>query len=161
MTSQYPNAIDNQITLPPAPDGYISINAAISAIGNIENELGILPAGAYPNVRIRLDVLESRINNPNSSIGSGNSIIIGGTDVYVIAGSGDPSVTNPIANPGSLYLREDGYNIQGLYSMRPDGTWHQIDTDPWTAAGDLSGSIYSQEVIGIDGHPLPSLSIGN
>ena len=158
MTSQYPNAIDN---IPPAPDGYISVNAAISAINNIENELGILPSGPYPTVRVRLDVLESRINNPNSSSGSGEFITIGGTGVFVIAGDGDPNTTYPIANPGSLFLREDGYNIQGLYSMRTDGTWHQIDTDPWTAAGDLSGSIYSQEVIGIDGYLLPNISIGN
>ena len=137
-----------------------SINACISAIENIETELGILPSGPYADVRTRLDVLESRINNPNIPAPSGQFITIGNTDVFVVAGYGDPTTNSVVAAPGSIYLREDGYTNQGLYSMRPDGYWYQIDTAPWTAAGDLSGDEHSQTVIGIDGYTLPSLSLG-
>lgn len=139
-------------------DKAYTINDLIEAVIAIEDELGSLPAGAYASVRTRLDILEARINNPYApSPNVNNPFYIGGSPVSGVSiqdGYGDPRITLPPAIPGSLYLREDGYAIQGLYAFRPDGYWHQIDTDPWTAAGDLSGNSYSQTVIGIQGRPV-------
>jgi hypothetical protein len=104
-----------------------------------------------------LDILEARINNPYAPAPNvTNPFYIGNTGVTIQDGYGDPTITLPPAIPGSLFLREDGYNNQGLYAFRPDSLWHLIDTDPFTAAGDLSGTIYSQTVIGIQGNPVSS-----
>lgn len=111
MATTYPFSIDNDTSLPPAPstvDGYQYINTNTGAIEAIETELGVLPSSSYPDVRTRLDVLESRINNPCVPTG-GDYISIGGTPVTIIAGVGNPNVTMVSANPGSMYLREDGY----------------------------------------------------
>src|SRR5579885_1778406 len=133
-------------------DKAATINALVSAVEAIENELGTLPAGVYASVRTRLDILEARINNPFAPAPNvQNPFFIGNTGVTLSTGYGYPT-ENRI--PGSLYLREDGYNIEGLYAFRPDGYWHQIDTDPWTAAGDLAGSIYTQTVIGLQNHAI-------
>lgn len=92
-------------------------------VDEIKAELGNQPQGIYSNVRVRLDVLETRlgqspnpipgpinlINNP-VMFGSGNP---DGYGVTIEAGDGAPSGS---ANPGSLYLRTDGYNA--LYSYR-------------------------------------------
>ena len=136
-------------------DKAAAIIALTQAVEAIEMELGILPAGAYATVRSRLDILEARINNPLAPAPNAlNPFFIGNTGVSIQTSFGDPNLLNVLAIPGSLYLREDGYNDQGLYAFRPDGYWHQIDTDPWTAACDLAGSIYCQTVVGIQGHPV-------
>ena len=44
-------------------DYFSIINQLIIAIENIQNELGPTPGGVYANSRVRLDILESRINN--------------------------------------------------------------------------------------------------
>jgi hypothetical protein len=46
--------------------------------------------------------------------------------VSIRAGFGDPTITLPSAIPGSLYLREDGYANQELYTFGTDGLWHQV-----------------------------------
>jgi hypothetical protein len=136
-------------------DKAYTINALIAAVEAIEDELGNLPKGPYATVRTRLDILEARINNPFTPAPNAlNPFYIGNTGVSIQTGFGDPNALQVAAIPGSLYLREDGYNIQGLYTFRGDGYWHQIDTDPWIAAGDLAGTAYSQTVIGIQGRPV-------
>lgn len=139
-------------------DKAYTINDLINAVIAIETELGSLPAGVYASVRTRLDILEARINNPFAPAPNvNNPFYIGGSPVSGVSiqtGFGDPNLEKIPAIPGSLFLREDGYNIQGLYAFRPDGYWHQIDTDPWTACGDLAGTAYCQTVIGIQGRPV-------
>lgn len=131
------------------------LTALLASVNSIEQELGPSPEGIYASVRTRLDILEARINNPFAPAPNvTNPFYIGNTGVTIQDGYGDPTITLPPAIPGSLFLREDGYNNQGLYAFRPDSLWHLIDTDPFTAAGDLSGTIYSQTVIGIQGHPI-------
>ena len=128
MATTYPFSIDNDTSLPPAPstvDGYQYINTNTGAIEAIETELGVLPSSSYPDVRTRLDVLESRINNPCVPTG-GDYISIGGTPVTIIAGVGNPNVTMVSANPGSMYLREDGYGSQDVYTKGSDGYWYQV-----------------------------------
>lgn len=133
----------------------------VASVNSIEEELGPSPEGVYASVRTRLDILEARINNPYAPAPSvTNPFYIGNSGVTIQDGYGDPTVTTPPAIPGSLFLREDGYNIQGLYSFRPDGTWHQIDTDPFMATGDLYGNSYSQTVVGIQGHPVSTVEPG-
>jgi hypothetical protein len=61
--SIYPNAIDGYAQLPLAIDMVTrvdasSVNRLRCAIINLENELGVLPSGAYVTVRSRLDALE-------------------------------------------------------------------------------------------------------
>jgi hypothetical protein len=129
--TQYPSAIDNSTTLPPANSvDAPSINANIGATIEIETVLGILPAGPYSTVRTRMDILESRINNPYApGPNVTNPFYIGGTPisgVSIRAGFGDPTITLPSAIPGSLYLREDGYTNQELYTFGTDGLWHQV-----------------------------------
>src|SRR5579859_2448943 len=143
----YPFIIDTNSTIPPSASGDPTVEDLRQAIFAIENELGIKPSGAYASTRTRLDILEARINNPLAPApNTMNPFFIGNTGVSIQTNFGDPNVLNVLAIPGSLYLREDGYNNQGLYSRRLDGYWHQIDTDPWMAAGDLSGTQYTQTV---------------
>lgn len=129
-----------------------AINSLIDAVESIEHELGITPSGVYSDVRVRLDILEARINNPFAPAPSvENPFFIGNDGVSISTGDGYPT-ENRLS--GSLYLRKDGYNNEGLYATRPDGYWHLIDTDPWTANGDLAGDIYSQTVIGFQNRPF-------
>lgn len=137
-----------------------NVNALIVAVNSIEQELGLDPNGVYASVRTRLDILEARINNPFAPAPNvNNPFYIGGSPisgVSIQAGVGNPEMTLPPGVPGSIFLRQDGYAIQGLYAFRPDGYWHQIPTDPFTAAGDLSGTNYTQTVIGLQGRPINS-----
>lgn len=129
-----------------------AINALIDAVESIERELGITPSGVYSDVRVRIDILEARINNPLApGPNVENPFFIGNDGVSISTGDGYPTENRV---PGSLYLRKDGYDNEGVYARRPDGYWHQIDTDPWTANGDLAGTIYSQTVIGFQNRPF-------
>lgn len=160
--TNYPNGQDNNITLPGvsgSSDEDIAINALRSATFAIEKELGITPSGVYSDVRARFDILEARINNPVSptilSDGFVNSplyIVNSFTPVTlsITVGSGAPTDSRV---DGSLYMRTDGYVEEGLYSRR-GGVWKQVTTDPFVAAGDLSGTYLSQTVVGIRGKSL-------
>lgn len=133
-------------------DKAAAINALIEAVEAIEEELGITPSGVYADVRVRLDILEARINNPLAPAPNvENPFFIGDDGVTISVGFGYPTENRL---PGSLYLREDGYSNEGVYARRPDGYWHLIDTDPFTANGDLSGSLYTQTVIGLQNRPV-------
>lgn len=124
----YPDQIDDNTSLPPASgDDATSINATIDAIEAIEQELGLVPAGVYADVRTRLDILEARINNPFSPAPNvNNPFFISTTGVTIQAGYGDPSITLVPASPGSLFLRQDGYANQSLYQFEYDGYWHNV-----------------------------------
>jgi len=102
-------------------DKSIAINALIDAVTVIEKVLGILPNGMYSDVRVRLDILEARINNPNSQAPNVTNpfYIDGYGGVSISVGNGVP--TENRVN-GSLYLRRDGYTNEGLY-LRRDNTW--------------------------------------
>lgn len=143
-------------------DKAFTINDLIGAVIAIETELGSLPAGDYASVRTRLDILEARINNPFAPAPNvDNPFYIGGSPVSGVSiqdGYGDPNTLNVPAIPGSLYLREDGTDLQGLYSFRSDGYWQQIagsgGSGNFSPGGDLSGSNTNQAVIGIQGRPI-------
>lgn len=105
-------------------DKATAINALIEAVEAIEHEMGITPSGVYSDVRVRLDILEARINNslapaPNVD----DPFFIGLNGVSISTGIGIPTENRV---PGSLYLRRDGYADEGLYSFRPDGYWHKV-----------------------------------
>lgn len=100
-----------------------TIDQLVSSVNTIEEELGVNPGGVYANVRARLDILESRINNPFApSPTVENPFTIGNSGVTIITGVGTPATT---AQPGSLYLRQDGYT-NNLYSKGSDGYWHAV-----------------------------------
>lgn len=160
--TNYPNGQDNNITLPGvsgSTDEDIAINALRSATFAIEKELGLTPSGVYSDVRARFDILEARINNPVSptilSDGYVNSPLYivntsASVTLSITVGSGAPT-DNRV--DGSLYMRTDGGVEQGLYSRR-GGVWKQVTTDPFVAAGDLSGTYLTQTVVGIRGKSL-------
>lgn len=132
-------------------DPYTAIIELRDAIEAIQLELGVNPGGVYADTRVRLDILEARINNPLVPAPNvENPFFIGNDGVTISTGFGYPTEDRL---DGSLYLRQDGYVNEGLYSHR-NGTWHRIDTDPWTAAGDLFGVYNFQKVIGLQGRPL-------
>src|SRR5271168_1226695 len=102
--TNYPNGIDNDITLPgvsgSTPED-IAINALRSAVFAIETELGILPSGVYPSVRTRSDILEARINAlPVPSPSFGNPYIFSSTGISISSGVGYPTENRV---DGSLY----------------------------------------------------------
>lgn len=144
--TNYPDSQDNSITLPGVSgdgDGYIATNALRDAVFAIETELGITPSGIYSDVRVRFDVLESRIGNPLTMLDVENLAIIGNDGVSISSGDGYP-ITNEL--PGSLYLRRDGYSNEGLYTMRVDGYWQQISTT-YSSFGDSIGATNADIVI--------------
>lgn len=133
------------------------ISSLKESIENLEKDLGVSPGGAYPNARIRLDILESRINNPLlPSPNVENPFFIGNSGVTISTGIGYPT-TNSIN--GSLFLRQDGY--EGVY-FRIYDTWQPITGggggggSQWYAGGDLSGDSYYQTVIGLQNRPISS-----
>ena len=86
--------------------------------------LGTDPEGVYANIRVRLDILEARINNPLAPApNTTNPFYIdgyGGTSISV--GDGYPTESR---NNGSLYLRRDGSVTEGLYQVR-SSVWELI-----------------------------------
>lgn len=154
----YPFLIDNGITLPGvsgASEEDIAITALRSAVFAIETELGIKPSGIYPDVRTRLDILESRINFsvspsiPNDGyVKSPLFIFNPATPLTLTISVGDGYPTENRLQ-GSLYMRGDGYDNDEFYIRGRDGYWHPIQTTQWKAGGDLSGNYLSQKVIGI------------
>jgi len=135
-------------------DKAAAISALTDAVETIERVLGITPYGVYADVRVRLDILEARINNPNSPAPNVTNpfYIDGYGGVSISVGDGYPTESRL---DGSLYLRRDGYVYEGLYEHR-NGAWQLIPTDFWLAGGDLSGGYYSQTVIGLQDRPLVS-----
>jgi hypothetical protein len=97
-------------------------------VDEIERILGVAPHGIYSDVRVRLDILEARINNPLvPSPNVEDPFIIGDYGVTISSGDGYP--TEDRVN-GSLYLRRDGYSYSpGVYSRR-DGYWVAVDSSP-------------------------------
>ncbi len=135
-------------------DKAAAISALTDAVEAIERALGITPYGVYADVRVRLDILEARINNPNAPAPNVTNpfYVDGYGGVSISVGDGYPTEDRV---DGSLYLRRDGYVYEGLYERR-DGAWQLIPTDLWLAGGDLSGGYYSQTVIGLQDRPLVS-----
>lgn len=108
-------------------DKATAINALIESVEAIEHELGITPSGVYADVRVRLDILESRINNslaPSPNVD--DPFFIGLNGVSISTGNGAPTENRV---PGSLYLRRDGYSDEGVYSFRPDGYWYKVSAN--------------------------------
>lgn len=108
-----------------------AINALVDAVEAIERELGVTPSAVYQNVRARLDILEGRINNPYApSPNVDNPFFIGTSGVTLTVGSGTPTLS---AQAGSIYLRDDGYFNQILYTRGSDAAWHLLTPNRFTS----------------------------
>lgn len=130
-----------------------AINSLIAVVEAIEYELGVTPSSVYQNVRARLDILESRINNPYTpSPTVTNPFLIGNTGNSITVGSGVPS---SLEQPGSVYLRTDGYYSQTLYTRGTDSNWHLISPNLYSSQtinfGTINASSSVTQVITIIG----------
>jgi hypothetical protein len=166
--ANYPYSFDNNITIPGVSGSTqedIAITALRSAVFAIEFELGITPSGIYPDVRTRLDILESRINFsvPPGFINQGYIVsplilwnTVTGPALTISDGYGAPTENRL---DGSLFMRGDGYANNQLY-IRLNGSWFPVQTEQFKAANDLEGfplgadGHLAQTVIGLYNHPL-------
>ena len=99
-----------------------TLQEQIDAINEI---IGEDPAGVYADIRVRLDILEARINNPNAPAPNVTNpfYIDGYGGVSISVGDGYP--TENRVN-GSMYLRRDGYIYEGLY-LRRNSNWASVN----------------------------------
>lgn len=131
-----------------------SINALIEAVKAIEIELGVTPSTVYANVRARLDILEARIANPLAPAPDvDNPFFIGDTGVTISVGEGAPSEDR---QPGSLYLRTDGYANEVLYARGADATWRIVPanrflTNETINFGTISATSTSTQTVTVTG----------
>ncbi len=134
------------------------INTLANDIASIEAELGVAPSGIYSTIRTRLDILESRINNPlDPSPNAENPFFIGNDGVSLSAGIGEPTEDRV---SGSLYLRQDGYHKE-LYS-RQNNLWILIsDAVGLQGPAGPKGDDGSQGSIGSQGATGPSGATGS
>lgn len=160
--TNYPYGFDNNITLP-GVSGSTQEDTAITALRSsvfaIEIELGITPSGIYPDVRTRLDILESRLQFGVSPIIPNDGYVKSPLFIWNVPQNVVLSISDGYGVPtenrlsGSLYMRSDGYANNELY-VRRGTTWSPIQTDLWMANGDLFGTYLFQTVIGIRNRPL-------
>lgn len=160
--SNYPYILDTILTLPTVSgtgQDEVAINALQEAVIAVETELGIKPSTPYSNVRVRLDILESRINfGVSPSIPNDGYVksplyinnLVQGVVLSISDGYGAPTENRL---DGSLYMRADGYANNDFY-IRRDGYWVPIQTEEWQAHGDLTGTHLFQTVIGLYNKPL-------
>ncbi len=160
--TNYPFNIDNNITLPGvsgASQEDMAITALRSAVFAIEVELGITPSGIYPDVRTRLDILESRIQFGVSPLIPNDGYVKSPLFIWNVPQNVVLSISDGYGAPtenrldGSLYMRGDGSANNELY-VRRGGVWYPIQTDLFVANCDLAGTYLCQEVVGIRNKPL-------
>jgi hypothetical protein len=166
--TNYPFSFDNNITLPGVSGSTqedIAITALRNAVFAIEIELGITPSGIYPDVRTRLDILESRIgfgvppNIPNDGYVKSPLFIWNVPENIILSISDGYGAPTENRLDGSLYMRSDGYANNQLY-VRLNGSWFPVQTEQFQASNDLEGfplgtdGHLAQTVIGLYNHPL-------
>ena len=160
----YPNIIDGYATLPTVSGSTqedIAINDLRAATLAIETELGVTPRGVYSDTRARLDILESRISYAISPTIISDGYLVSPLYLYNVPSVVTLSISDGYGIPsenrvdGSLFMRADGAANSDLY-VRRAGAWKAIQTDLFTAAGDLSGTYLTQNVIGLQGKSLNS-----
>ena len=160
----YPNIIDGYSTLPTVSGSTqedIAINDLRAAVLAMETELGITPRGVYSDTRARLDILESRISYAISPTIISDGYLVSPLYLYNVPSVVTLSISDGYGIPsenrvdGSLFMRADGAANSDLY-VRRAGAWKAIQTDLFTAAGDLSGTYLTQNVIGLQGKSLNS-----
>lgn len=106
-------------------------------VNQILATLGTDPEGVYANVRVRLDIIEARINNPNvpAPVTTNPFYIDGYGGVSISVGDGYP--TEDRSN-GSMYLRRDGAVTEGMY-LRRSGVWELVASSSSSIHNNLSG----------------------
>lgn len=107
-------------------------------IDDIKQELGLTPQGVYADVRVRLDILETRIGTDQPT-NVENPFFIGSDGVSISTGVGVP-IENRLN--GSLFLRKDGDAADGVYT-RQGNSWFPVGsagaaTFQATAGGSIS-----------------------
>lgn len=169
--SNYPFSFDNNITLPGVSGSSqedVAITALRSAVFSIETELGITPSGIYPDVRTRLDILESRLQFGVSPQIPNDGYVKSPLYVWNVPQNIVLSISDGYGAPtenrldGSIYMRGgDGYANNQLY-VRLNGAWYPVQTEQFTASNDLMGypigsdGHLAQTVIGLYNRPLNS-----
>lgn len=96
-------------------------------IDDIKQELGLIPQGVYADVRVRLDILESRIGSEFAQATDvTNPFFVGNDGVSISTGDGVP-IENRLN--GSLFLRKDGDSAGGIYT-RQNNSWFVVPMTP-------------------------------
>lgn len=167
--SNYPFSFDSNITLPGVSGSSqedVAITALRSAVFAIEIELGITPSGIYPDVRTRLDILESRLQFGISPQIPNDGYVKSPLYIWNVPQGITLSISDGYGAPtenrldGSLYMRGgDGYANNQLY-VRLNNQWLPVQTEQFTANNDLAGfpsgsdGHLAQTVIGLYNHPF-------
>lgn len=151
---KYPAQIDDNTSLPSAIDNVTPVAGSVfnnlrDATIALETELGVQPSGIYSTVRARLDILEGLLNNFQSI-----QLVqdLGGTPSapLVIGFQGRPLSSAP-PNTGDTF----SWNGIAWVPGPPKGVVDVI------LAGDLSGTKFSQLVVGIQGRPVSPTAPSN
>ncbi len=148
MTTNYPDSIDNNITLPPSTDNLTPVAASVvnalrDAIVAVEKELGVKPSTIYGTVRSRLDTLESIIT------GGGGGTPTGPASGDLGLSYPSPKVIGIQGRPIASTAPSDGYILTWSAT---DGYWEpKAAPAGFSAGGDLRGSATSQQVISLTG----------
>ena len=169
--SNYPYSFDNNITLPGVSGSSqedVAITALRSAVFAIETELGVTPSGIYPDVRTRLDILESRIQFGISPLIPNDGYVKSPLIIWNVPQNIALTISDGYGAPtedrldGSLYMRGgDGYANNQFY-VRLNGEWVPVQTEQFVASNDLMGyplgedGHLAQTVIGFYNRPLNS-----
>jgi len=162
--TNYPTSQDNYLTLPGVSSNTqedIAIMALRSAVFAIEQELGIVPAGVYSDVRSRLDILENRIIGAispqilNDGYVSSPFIIVNPSAAITLTISSGYGTPTENRLDGSIYMRGGDGTLNNQLYIRIGGVWSPIQTSFTEAAGGDLTNNYPNPMIGrLQGNPL-------
>lgn len=142
----YPAQIDTNATLPSVIDNLTPVQGVVynrlrDTIIEIEEELGIKPSGLYSTVRARFDAIEKNFVTIGGDIG-------GTSTSPLVIGIQGRSVSSAQPNVGDALLWSGSSWIPHSLPSGGSGDGYVV------FSGDLSGTIFIQAVIGLQGRAV-------
>ncbi len=162
MVTQYPNAVDNDVTLPNARDNVTPVKAEVvnrvkDAIVAVQNELGVKPSGTSGTLKARLDAMEAEIHSGSAGVFVPGRDLSGNSTLQTVVGIEGIPIASSIAPPvGGTQV----YNELGTISYKPakpkmPGYFDVKDygaIDDWN--GDVGGAQCRTGSVGISSNSL-------